>query len=82
MNEIQTSQNTSKMNQNMMLGLKMKNEEDRTNYYRKLNELNKQLRDPKYSRGSRIKTGEVKAIQTDTATILKRRLTKLIVNNK
>lgn len=82
MSEIETSQNTSKMNQNLMLGLKMKNEEDRTNYYRKLNELNKELRDPKYFRGSRIKTGEVKAIQTDTATILKRRLTKLIVNNK
>jgi hypothetical protein len=31
---------------------------------------------------SRIKTGEIKAVQTDTATILKRRLTKLIVNNK
>ncbi len=31
---------------------------------------------------SRFKTAEIKAIQSDTATILKRRLTKLIVNNK
>lgn len=41
MTEIESSQNTSKMSQNMMLNLKMKNEEDKTNYYRKLNELNK-----------------------------------------
>ena len=47
-----------------------------------MNELNKELRDPKYSRGSRIKGGEVSAVQTDTATILKKRLTKLIINNK
>lgn len=32
--------------------------------------------------GSRIKTGEVTAIQNDTSTILKQRLTKLIINNK
>lgn len=82
MSEIETSQNSSKMNQNLMLSLKMKNEEDKTNYIRKLNELNKELRDPKYSRGSRIKSGEVSAVQTDTATILKKRLTKLIINNK
>lgn len=65
-----------------MLNLKMKNEEDKTNYYRKLNELNRELKDPKLNRGSRIKSGEVSAIQNDTATILKQRLTKLIVNNK
>ena len=33
-------------------------------------------------KGSRIKTGEVKALQNDTATVLKQRLTKLIINNK
>ena len=33
-------------------------------------------------KGSRIKTGEVRALQNDTATVLKQRLTKLIVNNK
>lgn len=34
------------------------------------------------NRGSRIQTGEINAIQNDTAAILKQRLTKLIVNNK
>lgn len=70
------------MSQNMMLNLKMKNEEDKTNYYRKLNELNRELKDPRLNKNSRIRTGEVSAIQNDTATILKNRLTKLIVNNK
>ena len=66
----------------MMLNLKMRNEEDKVNYYRRLNELNKELKDPKLSRGSRIKTGEVNAIQNDTASILKQRLRKLIINNR
>ena len=79
---IKSSQNTSNMSQNLMLSLKMKNEEDKTNYYRRLTQLNKQLKDPKLNRGSRIKTGEINAIQNDTAAILKQRLTKLIVNNK
>lgn len=65
-----------------MLSLKMKNEEDKSNYYKRLNELNKQLKDPKLNRASRIKTGEVHAIQNDTASVLKNRLTKLILNNK
>lgn len=82
MENIQSSQNTSKMSQNLMLSLKMKNEEDKTNYYKRLTELNKELKDPKLNRGSRIKTGEINAIQNDTAGILKNRLTKLIVNNK
>lgn len=82
MQNIESSQNTSKMSQNMMLSLKMKNEEDKTNYYRRLTELNKELKDPKLNRGSRIKTGEISAIQNDTAAVLKHRLTKLIVNNK
>lgn len=82
MQNIESSQNTSKMSQNMMLSLKMKNEEDKTNYYRRLTELNKELKDPKLNRGSRIKTGEINAIQNDTAAVLKHRLTKLIVNNK
>lgn len=38
---IKASQNTSNMSQNLMLSLKMKNEEDKTNYYRRLTELNK-----------------------------------------
>ena len=79
---IKASQNTSNMSQNLMLNLKMKNEEDKTNYYRRLTELNKELRDPRLNKGSRIKTGEISAIQNDTAGILKQRLTKLIVNNK
>ena len=79
--EIESSQNTSKMNQNLMLNLKMKNEEDKSNYYRRLNELNKELKDPRLSKASRLKT-EVTAIQNDTASILKQRLTKLIVNNR
>lgn len=79
---IKTSQNTSNMSQNLMLSLKMKNEEDKTNYYRRLTELNKELKDPRLNRGSRIKTGEINAIQNDTAAVLKQRLTKLIVNNK
>ncbi len=66
----------------MMLNLKMKNEQEKTNYYRKLNELNRELKDPRLNKNSRIRTGEVSAIQNDTATILKNRLTKLIVNNK
>jgi hypothetical protein len=82
MQNIESSQNTSKMSQNVMLSLKMKNEEDKTNYYRRLTELNKELKDPKLNRGSRIKTGEINAIQNDTSAILKHRLTKLIVNNK
>lgn len=60
----------------------MKNEEDKSNYYKRLNELNRQLKDPKLNRASRIKTGEVHAIQNDTASVLKNRLTKLILNNK
>lgn len=80
-NEIESSQNTSKMNQNMMLNLKMKNEEDKSNYYRRLNELNKELKDPRLTKASRLKT-EMNAIQNDTATILKHRLTKLIINNR
>jgi hypothetical protein len=79
---IKSSQNTSSMSQNLMLSLKMKNEEDKTNYYRRLTELNKELKDPRLNRGSRIKTGEINAIQNDTAAVLKQRLTKLIVNNK
>jgi hypothetical protein len=70
------------MSQNMMLNLKMKNEEHKTNYYRKLNELNRELKDPRLNKNSKIRTGEVKAIENDTATVLKNRLTKLIVNNK
>ena len=82
MTDIESSQNVSKTSQNMMLNLKMRNEEDKSNYYRRLNELNKELKDPKLSRGSRIKTGEINAIQNDTATILKNRLRKLIINNR
>lgn len=82
MENIEASQNNSKMSQNLMLSLKMKNEEDKSNYYKRLNELNKQLKDPKLNRGSRIKTGEIHAIQNDTASVLKNRLTKLILNNK
>lgn len=82
MENIEASQNNSKMSQNLMLSLKMKNEEDKTNYYKRLNELNKQLKDPKLNRASRIKTGEIQAIQNDTASVLKNRLTKLILNNK
>jgi peptidoglycan hydrolase CwlO-like protein len=33
---IKSSQNTSNMSQNLMLSLKMKNEEDKTNYYKRL----------------------------------------------
>ena len=33
---IKASQNTSNMSQNLMLNLKMKNQEDKTNYYRRL----------------------------------------------
>jgi len=40
------------------------------------------LKDPKLNKGSRVKSGEVSTIQNDTKTILKQRLTKLIVNNK
>lgn len=57
MENIEASQNNSKMSQNLMLSLKMKNEEDKSNYYKRLNELNKQLKDPKLNRASRIKTG-------------------------
>jgi hypothetical protein len=60
----------------------MKNEEDKNHYYQELTRLNKELKDPKLNRGSRIKTGEIKAIQNDTSAVLKQRLTKLIVNNK
>lgn len=70
------------MSQNMMLSLKMKNEEDKANYYAKLREFNNELKDPRLNRNSRIKSNEVSAVQNDTATILKQRLTKLIVNNK
>jgi hypothetical protein len=82
MQNIEASQNNSKMSQNLMLSLKMKNEEDKANYYNRLNQLNKQLKDPKLNRASRIKTGEIQAIQNDTASVLKNRLTKLILNNK
>jgi len=41
MQNIESSQNTSKMSQNMMLSLKIKNEEDKTNYYQQLTRLNK-----------------------------------------
>ena len=37
MEEIESSQNTSKTSQNRMLELKMENERERTEYYRKLN---------------------------------------------
>ena len=47
MQNIEASQNNSKMSQNLMLSLKMKNEEDKANYYNRLNQLNKQLKDPK-----------------------------------
>jgi multidrug resistance efflux pump len=33
MQNIESSQNTSKMSQNLMLSLKMKNEEDKNHYY-------------------------------------------------
>ena len=82
MSNIEQSQNTSKINQNMMLTLKMTNEEEKTRYYKELTELNRRLKDPKYNRGSRVRTGEIHAIQNDTAAVLKNRLTKLIVNNK
>lgn len=57
MTEIESSQSNSKNSQNMMLGLKMKNEEDKTNYYRRLNDLNRELKDPKFNKNSRIQTG-------------------------
>jgi len=38
---IKASQNTSNMSQNLMLNLKMKNEEDKNNYYKRLTELNR-----------------------------------------
>ena len=82
MNSIETSQSTSKASQEKMLEMKMDNERERTQYIRKINELNQELRDPKFMQGSRIKTGEVTAIQNDTSTVLKQRLTKLIINNK
>ena len=82
MSNIEQSQNTSKMNQNMMLTLKMTNEEEKTRYYKELTDLNRRLKDPKFNRGSRVGTGEINAIQNDTAAVLKNRLTKLIVNNK
>ena len=82
MTEIESSQTTSKLSQNMMLNLKMKNEQDKANYYLKLRELNNELKDPRLNRNSRIKSNEVSAVQNDTATILKQRLTKLIINNK
>ena len=37
MENIEASQNNSKMSQNLMLSLKMKNEEDKSNYYKRLN---------------------------------------------
>jgi hypothetical protein len=41
MQNIESSQNTSKMSQNLMLSLKMKNEEDKNHYYQELTRLNK-----------------------------------------
>ena len=41
MQEIESSQTNSKESQNLMLSMKMKNEEEKTQYYRKLNELNR-----------------------------------------
>ena len=60
----------------------MENEKEKTSYIKDLRKLNRELKDPKFIQGSRIRTGEVTAIQNDTATILKQRLTKLILNNK
>jgi hypothetical protein len=65
-----------------MLNLKLKNEEEKNNYYKKLNELNHELKDPKINKASRSKGAENSFIQNDSASVLKQRLMKLIVNNK
>lgn len=80
--EIEHEQNHSKTSQTAMLELKMQSERDKSEYYVQLNRLNQELREKKMGMTGRAKTSEVHAVQNDTATVLKRRLTKLIVNNK
>jgi 2-succinyl-5-enolpyruvyl-6-hydroxy-3-cyclohexene-1-carboxylate synthase len=65
-----------------MLNLKMKNEKDKADYYHELNRLNQELRDKRLNMAGRSRITELHTVQSETATILKKRLTKLIVNNK
>lgn len=79
--DIEFGQNNSKTSQNIILDLKVRNETDKAGYYTKMGELNRSLREHRGSSRS-VMRPEKLTLPNDTAQVLKRRLTKLINNNK
>ena len=65
-----------------MLQLKLENEDNKNRYYKQLTELNERLRQAKQKTVKKEKRDQIDDLVTDTATVLKKRLTKIIYNNK
>ena len=86
--DIEHAEVNSKTSQNLMIDLKTDNEEDKLHHTKKWANLSVNLHESKLSSTSmlggngRSKKAEVKGIVIDTATLLKRKLTKLIRSNK
>jgi chromosome segregation ATPase len=80
--DIEFGQNNSKTSQNIILDLKVRNETDKDNYYQKIGELNRSLREHRGSSKSVVKASDKLSITNETGTALKRRLMKVITNNK
>lgn len=65
-----------------MLQLKLQNEQSKNKYYKELADLNQKLRLAKQKTIKKEKRDQIEELITDTATVLKKRLTKIILNNK
>lgn len=86
--DIQHAEVNSKTSQNLMIDLRTDNEEDKLHHTKKWTNLSVNLHESKLSSTSmlgnerRQKKSDVKGIVLDTATILKRKLMKLMRSNK
>lgn len=79
---IDNEQNISNSSKEEMLQLKLQNEENKNRYYKELSDLNERLRQAKQKTIKKERKDQIEELITDTATVLKRRLTKIILNNK
>jgi len=79
--DIEFGQNNSKTSQNIILDLKSRNDVDKSDYYRKISKLNSSLREQRGSSKSVMKPDKL-TLPNETSQVLKRRLMKLINNNK
>lgn len=79
---IDNEQNLSNASKEEMLQLKLENEDSKNKYYKELTELNERLRIAKQKTVKKERRDQIDDLITDTATVLKKRLTKIIYNNK